>query len=62
MVSIDAIRPLLLKRNAKQGHSSNFVSHNLQEVMNVNPFLNVVRQVEMRVVKKYTLDCAARIA
>jgi hypothetical protein len=52
VVAIDPIRPLLLKWNAEQGHSSNFVSHNFQEVMNVSPFLNVVRQVKVRVVEE----------
>ena len=50
-IAVDAVRPLLLQRNAEQRDSSDLGSHDVQEVVNVRAFLDVVRQVEMRIVE-----------
>ena len=50
-VSVDAIGPLLLKRYAKQGDSSDLVAHDFHEILNGCPFLDVVRQMEVGVIQ-----------
>ena len=45
------IRPLLLKRNAEERRSPDTAAHDLQEAMDVDALLDVVRQVKVRVVE-----------
>src|SRR5262249_22296182 len=45
------VRPLLLQRDAEERDASHSGPHDLQEVVNVRPFLDVVREVEVRVVQ-----------
>ena len=44
------VRPGLLERDAEEGDPSDLRAHDLQEVVDVGPLLDVVRQVEVRVV------------
>ena len=55
MVAIDPIRPLLLQRYPKERDAARLVAHDLQEVMDVESLLNVIRQVKMRIVEKVIL-------
>ena len=50
-VSVYAIGPLLLQRNAENRHPAGLVAHHVQEIVNVRPFLNIVCQVEMRIIE-----------
>ena len=54
-IGVNTIGPLLLQRYAKQRHPSGFVSHDLQEVVNVDAFLNVVSQVKVRIVEEVVI-------
>ncbi len=45
-----AVRPLLLQRDAEERRPPDLVAHDLQEVVNVGAFLDVVREVEVVVV------------
>ena len=44
------VRPRLLQGNAEQRHAPHLVAHDLQEVVDVRPLLDVVREVEVSVV------------
>src|SRR3954471_9065069 len=55
-VSVRAIRPLLLERNPKNCYSPNFVSHDLQEVVNVSTLLDVVGKMKMYVIRDWLLS------
>jgi hypothetical protein len=46
------VRPRLLQRDAEQGGAADLVSHDLQVPAYVRALLDVVRQVEVRVVKQ----------
>jgi hypothetical protein len=46
-----AVRPLLLQRNAEERRALHARAHDLQEVTDVDPLLDVVGQVEVRVVE-----------
>ena len=50
-VLVNAVGPLLLQRNAEQGHTTSFGPHHIQEIVNVGAFLNIVGQVEMGIVE-----------
>ena len=54
------VRPRLLQRNAEQGDTADRVAHDLQEPVDVRAFLNVVRQVEVRVVDLVSGSLRAR--
>src|SRR5688572_6110996 len=45
------VRPLLLKRNTEQGRATDTVPHNREELTDVDPLLDVIGQVKMRVVE-----------
>ncbi len=49
-VSRVPVRPGLLQRDAEQGRAPHLGSHDVEEPVHVDPFLDVVRQVEVRVV------------
>jgi hypothetical protein len=50
-VSRVGVRPLLLKRNAEQSDPADLVAHDLQEVPDLQAFLDVVREMEMGIVE-----------
>src|SRR4051812_1400338 len=43
--------PLLLQRNAEERDAADLRAHDRQDVVDVRPFLDVVREVEVRVVQ-----------
>ncbi len=45
------VGPLLLQRDAEERRPTDAAAHDLQELPDADPFLDVVRQVEMRVVE-----------
>ena len=50
-VPINAVRPLLLQRDAEQRHPAGRASHHVQKIANVGALLNIVGQVEMRIIE-----------
>jgi hypothetical protein len=50
-VAVSAVRPLLLQRNAEDGHASSFGPHHVQKLVDIRPFLNIVGQMKMGIVE-----------
>ena len=53
------VHPLLLQRNAEERRATDLVAHHAQKVVNVGPLLDVVRQVNVRVVEERRGGCCA---
>ena len=48
---VHPVGPFLLQGNAENRHAAGLVAHHAQEIADVRPFLNIIGQVEMRIVE-----------